>query len=173
MSEPFVGQITMFAGNFAPRSWAFCDGQLLQISQNDALFSLLGTIYGGDGRTNFGLPDLRGRIPIHQGSRPGGASHNLGSKGGGETVTVTAQQLPTHSHTFQASTATGNQSNPSGACLAGSANIRLYRDVGASTNLAPATAFTNAGGSQAHTNVAPFQCIHYIIALVGIYPSRN
>ena len=173
MSEPFVGQITMFAGNFAPQGWAYCDGQLLAIFQNDALFSLLGTIYGGDGRTTFGLPDLRGRIPIHQGSRPGGATRTLGSKGGGETVTVTTQQLPAHSHTFQASTAAGNQNSPSGACLAGSANMRLYRDVGTSTNLAPETAITKVGGSQAHTNVAPFQCVHYIIALFGIYPSRN
>ncbi len=173
MSEPFVGQIKMFAGNFAPRSWAFCDGQLLAISQNDALFSLLGTIYGGDGRTTFGLPDLRGRIPVHQGTRPGGATRTLGSDGGAETVAVTTPQLPIHSHTFQASTATGDQSNPSGACLAGSANIRLYRDVGTSANLASATALTKAGGSQAHTNLAPFQCVHYIIALFGVYPSRN
>ncbi len=173
MSEPFVGQIKMFAGNFAPQGYAFCDGQLLAISQNDALFSLLGTIYGGDGRTTFGLPGLRGRIPVHQGTGPGLAPRTLGSKGGAETVTVTPQQLPTHSHTFQASTATGDQSNPSGACLAGSANLRLYRDVGTSTNLAPATAITNAGGSQAHANLARFQCVHYIIALFGIYPSRN
>ena len=173
MSEPFIGQITMFAGNFAPRNWAFCDGQLLAVSQNDALFSLLGTIYGGDGRTTFGLPELRGRIPIHQGTRPGGVPRSLGSKAGGETVTVTEQQLPTHSHTFQASTAAGNQNSPSGACLASSANIRIYRDVGTSTNLAPATALTNAGGSQSHTNLAPFQCINYIIALAGVYPSRN
>lgn len=173
MSEPFIGQIKMFAGNFAPRSWAFCDGQLLAIAQNDALFSLLGTIYGGDGRTTFGLPGLRGRIPVHQGTRPGGATRTLGSKGGAETVTVTPQQLPTHSHTFQASTTTGDQSNPSGACLAGSANIRLYRDVGTSAKLATETAITKVGGSQAHANLAPFQCINYIIALFGIYPSRN
>ncbi len=173
MSEPFVGQITMFAGNFAPRGWAYCDGQLLAVSQNDVLFSLLGTIYGGDGRTTFGLPDLRGRIPIHQGGGPGLSNRNLGSKSGAEQATVTAPQLPTHSHTFQASTTTGDQSNPSGACLASSANMRLYRDVGTSANLAPETAITKFGGSQAHTNVAPFQCINYIIALFGIYPSRN
>jgi microcystin-dependent protein len=173
MSEPFVGQIKMFAGNFAPRGYAFCDGQLLSVSQNDALFSLLGTIYGGDGRTTFGLPGLRGRIPVHQGSGPGLIPRSLGSKGGTETVAVTTQQLPEHSHTFQASTATGDQSNPSGACLAGSANTRLYRDVGTSANLAPATAITKTGGSGAHANLAPFQCINYIIALFGVYPSRD
>ncbi len=175
MSEPFVGQIKMFAGNFAPQGYAYCDGQLLAISQNDALFSLLGTIYGGDGRTTFGLPDLRGRIPVHSGggSGPGLTHRNLGAKSGAENVTVTSPQLPTHSHTFQASTATGNESNPSGACLASSANTRLYRDVGTSANLAPETAITKVGGSGAHANLAPFQCVNFIIALFGIYPSRN
>ena len=170
--DPFVGEIRMFAGNFAPQGWAFCDGQLLAVSQNDALFSLLGTIYGGDGRTTFGLPDLRGRIPIHAGSRPGGASHNLGSKAGAEVVTATVGQLPTHSHTFQASSAVGSQSNPSGASLASSPNVRLYRDVAPTVNTATSSLLP-AGGSQPHNNMAPFLCVHYIIALVGVYPSQH
>ncbi|MBD3756388.1 MAG: phage tail protein, partial [Gammaproteobacteria bacterium] len=102
MSEPFVGEIRMFAGNFAPRGWAFCDGQLLAVSQNDALFSLLGTIYGGDGRTTFGLPDMRGRIPVHQGSGPGLSPRRLGSKSGAETETLTVNQMPSHTHFFLA-----------------------------------------------------------------------
>ena len=107
MSEPYVGEIRMFAGNFAPRGWAFCDGQLLAVSQNDALFSLFGTIYGGDGRTTFGLPDLRGRIPLHQGHGPGLSERRLGSKGGGENETLTINQMPSHTHIFSATTLPG------------------------------------------------------------------
>lgn len=172
MSEPFVGQIKMFAGTFAPRSYAFCDGQLLAITQNDALFSLLGTIYGGDGRTSFGLPDLRGRIPIHAGTGPGLTHRNLGNKSGAENVTVTSQQLPTHTHAFKASTASGDQSNPQNASMAGSPNIRLYRDTTPTSPLA-AKSVTAVGGNGAHTNMAPCLGIHYIIALFGIFPSRN
>jgi microcystin-dependent protein len=162
----------MFAGNFAPRGWAFCDGQLLAVSQNDALFSLLGTIYGGDGRTTFGLPDLRGRIPIHAGTGPGLSERRLGSKSGTERETVTVGQLPTHSHTFQASTAAGNQSDPSGATLASSPNVRIYRDVAPSVNMATSSLLAT-GGSQPHDNMAPYLCVHYIIALYGVYPSRQ
>jgi microcystin-dependent protein len=172
MSEPYVGQITMFAGNFAPRGWAFCDGQLLSVSSNDALFSLLGTIYGGDGRTTFGLPDLRGRIPIHYGSGPGLTERRLGSKSGEEKVTLNRNELPIHTHTLQASTAGGIASNPSDACLASSPNVRLYRDVAPTVPMA-ATAVTSVGGSRDHNNLAPFQCVNFIIALFGVYPSRN
>ncbi len=172
MSEPFVGEIRMFAGNFAPRGWAFCDGQLLAVSQNDALFSLLGTIYGGDGRTTFGLPDLRGRIPIHAGSGPGLSPRRLGAKGGEEKVTLTVNQMPSHSHTDRFSTAAPTQNNPEGETLGASPNVRVFRPQDADQNMA-SSAITNVGGSRSHTNLQPFLCIHFIIALFGIYPSRQ
>ncbi|KAA3650177.1 MAG: phage tail protein [Proteobacteria bacterium] len=172
MSEPFVGEIRMFAGNFAPRGWAFCDGQLLAISQNDALFSLLGTIYGGDGRTTFGLPDMRGRIPNHAGHGPGLSDRRLGAKYGMEQESLTVNQLPSHNHPFQVSSAAGTQSNNENQFLATSSNVRVYRPVAANTSLEP-TAITNTGSSQPHNNMMPFLCINFIIALVGIYPSRT
>ena len=171
--DPFVGEIRMFAGNFAPRGWAFCDGQLLAISQNDALFSLLGTIYGGDGRTTFGLPDMRGRIPIHAGSGPGLSPRRLGARAGAESVTVTVNQLPSHNHgNLQVSTDAGTEANADSAVLGASPNVRLYRPVTPSMNMS-VNAITSIGGSQQHTNVQPFLCIHFIIALLGIFPSRN
>ncbi len=172
MSEPFVGEIRMFAGNFAPRGWAYCDGQLLAVSQNDALFSLLGTIYGGDGRTTYGLPDLRGRIPLHQGQGPGLSSRKLGSKGGGEKVTLTTNQLASHTHDFNANTAAQTGSAPQGKVLADPAPGRLFRDVAQNVNLA-STSIANTGGGQPHTNLMPTLCVHFIVALFGIYPSRN
>jgi microcystin-dependent protein len=171
MSEPFVGEIRMFAGNFAPRGWAFCDGQLLAISQNDALFSLLGTIYGGDGRTTFGLPDLRGRIPIHAGTGPGLTTRRLGSKGGAEKHTLTVNELPSHSHQMQATTEGANDLNPPNAVLAQpAADIYVNDTPIVDMN---SGAIGNVGGSRSHTNLMPFLCIHFIIALVGIYPSRS
>jgi len=171
MSEPFVGEIRMFAGNFAPRGWAFCDGQLLAVSQNDALFSLLGTIYGGDGRTTFGLPDLRGRIPIHAGHGPGLSPRRLGSKSGAEKVTLTVNQLPSHSHPLQGTSATATSTDPVGNAPAGGSADYL------SPRLTPvamaAQAVTATGGSRSHTNLMPFLCVHFIISLVGIYPSRH
>lgn len=172
MSEPFVGEIRMFAGNFAPRGWAFCDGQLLAVSQNDALFSLLGTIYGGDGRTTFGLPDLRGRIPLHQGHGPGLSERRLGSKGGAEKVTLTTNQLPSHSHAWNANTAAATGGSPQGKVLATPSGFRLYQQTDPNANLAAST-IANTGGSQSHTNLMPTLCVHFIIALVGIYPSRH
>ena len=169
MSEPFVGEIRMFAGTFAPRNWAFCDGQLLSISQNDALFSLLGTIYGGDGRTTFGLPDLRGRFPMHQSN-----VHRLGQKGGTENATLTVGQLPPHSHTLRYSSGRADATTPQNNALAVSAS----GDQQYSTQTSPIAdmhpnSVAQAGGSQAHNNVSPFLCIHFIIALFGIYPSRT
>jgi len=172
MSEPFVGEIRMFAGNFAPRGWAFCDGQLLAVSQNDALFSLLGTIYGGDGRTTYGLPDLRGRIPIHAGSGPGLSPRRLGAKAGEEKVTLTVNQLPSHTHPMQAATAAGTQSNPSGEYLAASPSIRMYRP-GTPNAAMNSGSISQLGGSRSHSNLMPFLCIQFIIALFGIYPSRH
>jgi len=172
MSEPFVGEIRMFAGNFAPRGWAFCDGQLLAVSQNDALFSLLGTIYGGDGRTTFGLPDMRGRIPIHAGSGPGLSPRRLGAKAGAESVTLTVNQLPSHTHPLKATTAVGTSNNPSGNMLCESPSVDWYFETDPTENLS-STAVSSVGGSRKHTNFQPFLCIHYIIALFGIYPSRH
>ncbi len=172
MSEPFVGEIRMFAGNFAPRGWAFCDGQLLAVSQNDALFSLLGTIYGGDGRTTFGLPEMRGRIPIHAGTGPGLSQRRLGSKGGAESVTLTVTQMPSHTHgPVQASENAATERNAVGNVTAESVT-RLYR-APATLSALNSQAFTGVGGSRNHTNLQPFVCIHFIIALFGIYPSRH
>jgi microcystin-dependent protein len=172
MSEPFVGEIRMFAGNFAPRGWAFCDGQLLAVSQNDALFSLLGTIYGGDGRTTFGLPDLRGRIPIHAGEGPGLSPRRLGAKGGSENETLTVNQLPSHGHALQFSTATGTQNSPEDETVSASPTVRVFRPSQADAIMKSNT-ITNVGGSRSHTNLMPYICIHFIIALFGIYPSRH
>lgn len=171
MSEPFVGEIRMFAGNFAPRGWAFCDGQLLAVSQNDALFSLLGTIYGGDGRTTFGLPDMRGRIPIHAGSGPGLSPRRLGAKLGSEQETLTVNQLPSHSHQLQASEAAAVERTPTNN-VTGEAVRRFYRTPSNLTNASTQT-ITNVGGSRSHSNLMPYLCINFIIALFGIYPSRN
>jgi microcystin-dependent protein len=171
MSEPFVGEIRMFAGNFAPRGWAFCDGQLLATSQNDALFSLLGTIYGGDGVTTFGLPDLRGRIPVHAGHGPGLSERRLGSKGGAESVTLTVNQLPSHTHPLQVSSAPAVSSNPQDN-VPGRAATDIYSESLSPVNMNSASV-TSVGESQSHTNLMPFLCIHFIIALVGIYPSRH
>lgn len=172
MSEPFVGEMRMFAGNFAPRGWAFCDGQLLAVSQNDALFSLLGTIYGGDGRTTFGLPDLRGRVPIHAGSGPGLSPRRLGAKAGAENVTLTVNQLPSHTHPMQALSQNAITANAQGNLLAQTPSVDLYIADSPSTSMA-STAVTNVGGSRSHTNLMPFLCINMIIALFGIYPSRQ
>lgn len=172
MSEPFVGEIRMFAGNFAPRGWAFCDGQLLAVSQNDALFSLLGTIYGGDGRTTFGLPDMRGRIPVHAGTGPGLSQRRLGAKGGAEKVTLTVNQLPSHRHDWRAYNGDAENRNPIGdACAKPTPDI--YRETADAMGNMKSTAITLTGGSRSHTNLMPFLCINYIIALFGIYPSRN
>jgi microcystin-dependent protein len=172
MSEPFVGEIRMFAGNFAPQGWAFCDGQLLAVSQNDALFSLLETIYGGDGQTTFGLPDMRGRIPIHAGTGPGLSNRGLGSTGGSETVTVTANQLPSHTHSMQAAGRTGNSPNPSGNTLGTVTTFDPYINESPATSL-NSGAVTAVGGSQSHANLMPFLCVNFIISLFGIYPSQH
>ncbi len=174
MSEPFVGEVRMFAGNFAPRGWAFCDGQLLAVSQNDALFSLLGTIYGGDGRTTFGLPDMRGRLALHAGHGPGLTDRRLGAKGGTETETLTVNQLPSHNHEVSAANSSGSSSNPTGSLARDMAGSNLYvQSLSANRTELSSNALNNIGGSRSHTNVMPYLCIHYIMALVGIYPSRN
>ncbi|MEZ5940530.1 MAG: tail fiber protein [Planctomycetaceae bacterium] len=174
MATPFVGEIRIFAGNFAPRGWALCDGQLLAVSQNDALFSLLGTIYGGDGRTTFGLPDLRGRVPVHMGTGPGLTEVRQGAKSGQENVTLTVNQIPNHNHPAQGFTESGQEpevANGRPAQVSGGMYFQSPNPASLRT-LAPAT-ITNMGGSQPHSNMQPFLCIYFIIALVGIYPSRT
>ena len=171
MSEPFVGEIRMFAGNFAPRGWAFCDGQLLAVSQNDALFSLLGTIYGGDGRTTFALPDARGRIPLHQGQGPGLSNRRLGAKGGAEKVTLTTNQLPSHSHDFRGSMSAATHGQVNDRVLA-QAPFPVYTDAAPDTSL-NSQSLNNTGGTRSHENMMPALCVNFITALVGIYPSRN
>lgn len=171
MSEPFVGEIRMFAGNFAPQGWALCDGQLLAVSQNNALFSLFGTIYGGDGRTTFGLPDLRGRVPIHAGTGPGLSPRQLGQKSGGETATVTANQLPSHTHSWAASGDLAEDGSPAGHTTATLSGSNLY---GSGTPIVMSSQGTSStGGGASHSNLMPTQCVNFIVALFGIYPSRN
>ena len=165
MSEPFLAEIKIVGFNFAPRGWAFCDGQILPINQNQSLYSLLGTTYGGDGRTNFALPDLRGRTPIHIGS-----GHTLGSKSGEETHTLAANEMPQHTHTIQASTSTANANDPTGGVLAKSGQI--YREPGTLVDMMSGT-MTNVGGSQAHDNMQPYLALNFCIALQGLFPSRN
>lgn len=183
-TNPFLGQIVMFAGNFAPRGWAFCDGQLLPISQNQALFSLLGTIYGGDGRTSFALPDLRGRIPLHPGSGPGLSSRILGQKGGQENVTLTQNQMPSHTHTLtkdaklRVRNATGTENEAAGNYLANSPSEGIYSPGPPDNEMAAGVVnltatLGNTGGSQAHNNMPPFLAVNFIIALEGTFPSRN
>lgn len=171
-SEPFLAQIVMFGGNFAPRGWALCDGQLLPISQNTALFSLLGTTYGGDGRTTFQLPDLRGRVAIHPGHGPGLSDYRLGQKGGVEQVTLTIDQIPSHTHAAKAYSEQGNQQDPGGMVPAYDRRETQYSDAVPDVSM-NVQAIAPTGGSSPHTNVQPFLCVNHIIALQGIYPSRN
>ncbi|RNC88614.1 MAG: phage tail protein [Allomuricauda sp.] len=169
--EPFLGQIIMFGGNFAPRGWALCQGQLLPISSNQALFSILGTIYGGDGRTTFALPDLRGRAPIQQGSGPGLSSINLGEKAGSESHTLLVNNLPAHNHGFALPMkAEGDTDNPAGGFVAGD-GTNSFGTVSDSTGGAGTT--SNTGGNTAVNHRDPFLGVNFIIALQGTFPSRS
>jgi microcystin-dependent protein len=177
MSDPFIGEIIMFGGNFAPRGWAFCNGQLLPIAQNTALFSILGTTYGGDGKTTFALPDLRGRVAISPGQGPGLSNYQLGQAGGTESVTLTTAQIPAHNHLLAANSSAGDQSSPLGNFPAAvndpGAGSQSNGYSATSNGTMAGTASTPAGGSQPHTNIEPFLCVNFIIALEGIFPSRN
>jgi microcystin-dependent protein len=165
MAEPFLSEIRIMSFSFAPKGWAMCNGQLLPINQNQPLFSLLGTTFGGDGRVNFALPDQRGRTPIHV-----GAGHTLGERGGEQAHTVSIAELPTHTHAVNASSQDANTNLPAGNVLAQAANA--YNAAGSLTSLTPATT-TNTGGSQAHLNMQPFLALTFCIALQGIFPSPN
>lgn len=177
MSEPFIGQIMMFAGNFAPRGWQFCQGQLISIAQNTALFSILGTTYGGNGTTTFALPDLRGRYPMQPGQGPGLSPRTLGEQGGSENVTLISTQMPAHTHALTASGAQGDQFSPEGHVSAVQVDPNTQQPVNMysatpNTTMNPA-AVGVAGGSQPHNNMSPYTCINFIIAMEGIFPSRN
>lgn len=168
MAQPYVGEIRMFAGNFAPVGWMFCEGQLLPISENETLFQLIGTTYGGDGESTFALPDLRGRIPIHQGT-----GFILAETGGVEEVTLTVSQIPAHSHAFLASTDFGNQISPANAVISKVTGVTPYReDQFPNQNMGPQS-IGPVGGSQPHTNFQPYLCVNFIISLFGIFPSPS
>lgn len=173
MSEPFVGEIRLFAGGFAPQGWALCQGQLLPVSQNDALFSLLGTMYGGDGRSTFGLPDLRGRVPVHAGQGPQLSPRSVGQQGGKERVALSQANLPSHTHAPTAADDTVVTTDPSGRVL-GHPTTNTYRSPFAAPNVAMAPGSIGvAGNSVPHNNIAPSLVLNFIIALVGIYPSAH
>jgi microcystin-dependent protein len=170
MASPYVGELRIFAGNFAPAGWLFCQGQSLPISENETLFQLIGTTYGGDGQSTFALPDLRGRIPIHQGQGPGLQSYILAQTGGTEQVTLTTQQMPTHAHPVLATTAVGSAASPQASLLAASGSSNVYRTGPSAVALSNQTVGPT-GGSQPHTNFQPYLCVDFIISLFGIFPS--
>ncbi|PKO05076.1 MAG: phage tail protein [Chloroflexi bacterium HGW-Chloroflexi-3] len=165
MAQPYVGEIRMFAGNFAPAGWQFCEGQLLPISENETLFQLIGTTYGGDGQSTFALPDLRGRIPVHQGN---GFIH--AETGGAEEITLTVNQVPAHSHPMLATANAAQQSSPGGQVPARVSGSDLYSGDYTSANMSPQMV-SHVGGSQPHTNFQPYLCVDFIISLFGIFPS--
>jgi microcystin-dependent protein len=167
MAQPYVGEIRMFAGNFAPAGWMFCEGQLISIAENETLFVLIGTTYGGDGQSTFALPDMRGRLPIHQ-----GGGFVLAQTGGTEEVTLTTNQIPSHTHPFLAATATTDSANPSGNFIGKTNDVDVfYEDT--PTGTMRAQAISVVGGNQPHTNFQPYLCINFIISLFGIFPSQS
>jgi microcystin-dependent protein len=171
--EPYLGEVRMFAGNFAPNGWAKCEGQLLSIAENSALFSLLGTTYGGDGQTTFALPDFRGRAPIHSGQGPGLSNYFIGQQGGTESTTLTVNNLPAHNHTINGVLEDGNSASPTGNFPAGTKLLDPeYANSGTVTPM-NASMVGNTGGSMPVNNMQPYLTITYIIALQGIYPSQN
>jgi microcystin-dependent protein len=171
-SQPYVGEIAIFAGNFAPAGWVFCDGSLLPISEYDTLFNLIGTTYGGDGQETFAVPDLRGRAPMHSGNGPGLSSRQLGEQGGAQEVTLTTQQIPSHNHGVAASNQPGTTASPTGAVPAdgGNGSAQYTPDTGSLVKQ-PAQTLSAFGGSQPHTNMQPFLVVNYIISLYGVFPS--
>ena len=173
MSQPFVGEIRMFGGNFAPAGWAFCDGQVMPISENDTMFNLIGTTYGGDGQETFGLPDLQGRVPMHAGQGPGiTQNYQIAEKGGLETVTLTSNQIPVHNHAVLASTDFGQSPQPQGALFAQPTTGTMYAAGSPLVNL-NANTLSTAGGSQPHENMQPYLTVSFIISLFGNFPTQN
>jgi microcystin-dependent protein len=172
MAQPYVGEIRMFAGNFPPAGWMFCDGQLLPISENETLFQLIGTTYGGDGQSTFALPNLQSRIPLHFGAGPSGVTHPLAEAAGVEEVTLTVQQIPVHTHPLLASTDQANTPNPGGNVIGTPLTATPFFAATPTTPLA-AQSIGTAGGSQPHENCQPFLCVDFIISLFGIFPSQT
>ena len=174
MADPFVAEIRIFPFNFAPKGWAWCDGQLLPLSQNTALFSLLGTTYGGNGKSNFALPDLQGRAPMHPGQGPGLSLHDLGETGGSDTVTLLESEIPSHSHGLMAQTQQGNQAPPSGNAIARTTGFQPYLPpAGAPLVAMSGSALPPAGGDQPHNNLQPYLTFYFCIALQGVFPPRS
>jgi microcystin-dependent protein len=172
MADPFVAEIRIFPFNFAPKGWAWCNGQLMPISQNTALFSLLGTTYGGDGKSTFALPDMQGNAPMHPGQGPGLSLHDLGEMGGSETVTLLQSEIPSHSHSFMCSNADSNSQGPTANKFAGGVGgIAMYATPGALEQLA-VSALSPAGGSLPHNNMMPYLTLYFNIALQGVFPAR-
>lgn len=173
MGSPYIGEIRMFGGTFAIRGWAFCDGSSQAISQNDVLYALIGTTYGGDGVNTFNLPDLRGRVPVGTGQGSGLQNYTIGQSGGAETVTLSIGTLPTHNHLAAANNAAGDSNSPAGASAWAQASGNSRYSTNPPTGAMNFGALSSAGNSQPHENMIPFQCINYIIALEGIFPPRN
>jgi microcystin-dependent protein len=172
MAQPYVGEIRIFAGNFAPNGWMFCEGQQLPISENEVLFQLIGTTYGGDGEETFNLPNLASRIPIHMGTGPDGTTYQIGEMAGTEQETLTVQQMPNHTHALVASMAQASDASPAGAVLAQSTVADMYIQDTPDRMLASESVMA-VGGSQPHENTQPFLCVNYVISLFGIFPSQT
>ncbi|HET9526149.1 MAG TPA: tail fiber protein [Pyrinomonadaceae bacterium] len=172
MPEPYVGEIRMFAGNFAPNGWMFCEGQTLPIAENEVLFQLIGTTYGGDGQETFNLPNLASRVPIHMGAGPDGTTYQLGEMAGTEQETLTVNQIPIHTHPLLASTAVGTSNTASGNVTSQSVSVKMYVAEQPTASMNP-NAVSPAGGSQPHENCQPFLCINFIISLFGVFPSQT
>lgn len=171
MAQPYVGEIRLFAGNFAPAGWMLCDGQTLPISENETLFQLIGTTYGGDGQETFNLPNLQSRVPIHMGTGPDGTTYQIGEMAGTEQETLTVQQIPNHSHPLIVSSAVAQETNPTGALYGQSTQATLYISDDPNVAMSP-NAVGPVGGSQPHENTQPFLCINYIISLFGLFPNQ-
>ncbi|MET7258201.1 phage tail protein [Dyadobacter jiangsuensis] len=172
MGQPYVGEIRLFAGNFAPNGWLFCEGQTLPISENEVLFQLIGTTYGGDGEETFRLPDLQGRLPVHMGTLGGGSTYTIGETGGVEEVTLTTQQIPQHNHAFLANTGAADAASPKNAVLGTSSTVNSFI-ISTPAQPMAAQALVPIGGSQPHTNMQPYLCINFIISLFGVFPSQT
>lgn len=172
MAQPYVGEIRLFAGNFEPSGWMFCDGRPLPISENEVLFQLIGTTYGGDGQETFNLPDLRSRVPIHMGTGTSGTTYQIGEAAGVEHVTLSVQQIPSHAHGYFVSTDTGTQISPANAVLGSGQLAKVYRPGVAGAPMS-GQSLGVAGGSQPHENMQPYLCLNHIISLFGIFPSQN
>lgn len=172
MPEPYVGEIRMFAGNFPPNGWMFCEGQTLPIAENEVLFQLIGTIYGGDGEETFNLPNLASRVPIHMGTGPDGTTYQIGEMAGTEQETLTVNQIPVHTHPLLASTAVGTSNTCAGNVTSQSVSVKMYIAEGPTANM-NTNAVSPVGGSQPHENCQPFLCINFIISLFGVFPSQT